>query len=143
MPFPRLPRRIQENNLILRIARQRTAKRLYIREIRSRVARAAAFTALIAAAIGISKLTVQANTHTPTIFTDPTINNLANVNTNTGQISGGPGNGQVSLRSAIIAANAHAGRGNYQFGGRNLSAPNRAGDVGNFQQRQLSQSRLQ
>jgi len=49
----------------------------------------------------------RANNYSPTIFTDPAVS--GGVNATTGVISGGAGAGQVSLRSAVIAANAHAG----------------------------------
>ena len=49
----------------------------------------------------------QATTYTPTVLTDPPVS--GGVNSANGVISGGAGAGQVSLRSAIIAANAHAG----------------------------------
>ncbi len=44
-------------------------------------------------------------TYTPTTFTDPPVS--GGVNSANGVISGGAGNGQVSLRSAIIASNAN------------------------------------
>ena len=48
---------------------------------------------------------IQAAIFTPTITTDPPVSNI--VNTATGVITSGPGSGQVSLRSAVIAANAN------------------------------------
>ena len=45
-----------------------------------------------------------AATYTPTIFTDPPVS--GGVNSANGVITGGAGNGQVSLRSAVIASNA-------------------------------------
>ena len=48
-----------------------------------------------------------ATTYVPTILTDPAVS--GGVNSANGVITGGAGNGQVSLRSAVIAANAHAG----------------------------------
>ena len=47
----------------------------------------------------------RAATFTPTIFTDPPVS--GGVNSANGVITGGAGNGQVSLRSAIIASNAN------------------------------------
>jgi len=49
----------------------------------------------------------RATTYTPTISSDPAVS--GGVNSANGVITGGAGNGQVSLRSAVIAANAHAG----------------------------------
>jgi hypothetical protein len=48
-----------------------------------------------------------ANTYTPTIFTDPAI--TGGVNSANGVITGGTGNGQVSLRSALKAADTLGG----------------------------------
>lgn len=47
----------------------------------------------------------QAVTYTPTIVTDPPVS--GGVNSANGVITGGAGNGQVSLRSAVIASNAN------------------------------------
>ena len=49
----------------------------------------------------------EANTYTPTVFSDPPVS--GGVNAGTGVITGGVGAGQVSLRSAAIAADANAG----------------------------------
>src|SRR4051812_2498806 len=48
---------------------------------------------------------------TPTTYTPTTTSDLTftSVNSSTGVITGGAGNGQVTLRSAFMAANAHAG----------------------------------
>ena len=48
-------------------------------------------------------------TYTPTTLTDFAIGSAANVNSSNGQILAGAGTGQVTLRSAVIAANAHGG----------------------------------
>ena len=65
------------------------------------------FTGLIAS---VAIPLASATTYTPTIFTDPPISGAGiSVNTTNGVITGGAGNGQVSLRSAIFAANNHAG----------------------------------
>ncbi|HSP17686.1 MAG TPA: hypothetical protein VLV78_23275 [Thermoanaerobaculia bacterium] len=74
-----------------------------------RLVRFFAFTMLAAAAISAFAPNAQAVTYTPTTFTDPAIASLASVNSATGVITGGPGNGLVSLRSAVIAANATGG----------------------------------
>jgi len=53
---------------------------------------------------------VRASTFTPTTTSDPPVSGAGvSVNTATGVISGGAGNGQISLRSAVIGANAHPG----------------------------------
>src|SRR5207247_8853951 len=48
---------------------------------------------------------------TPTTYTPTTTSDLTftSVNSANGVITGGTGNGQVTLRSAFIAANAHSG----------------------------------
>ena len=58
---------------------------------------------------------VMALTYTPTVFNDPPVS--GGVNSANGVITGGAGAGQVSLRSAIIAANAHAGADVINLGG--------------------------
>src|SRR4051812_47895733 len=45
-------------------------------------------------------------TYTPNTTTDFAFSSVNNIN---GVISGGPGNGQITLRSAIVAANNNAG----------------------------------
>src|SRR4051794_15443881 len=56
------------------------------------------------------------NTYTPTITTDPAVSGVGiSVNATNGVITGGAGNGQVSLRSAVVAANAHAGADTITF----------------------------
>ena len=53
---------------------------------------------------------VRAATFTPTTTSDfPVSGTGVSVNTGTGVISGGAGNGQITLRSAVIAADAHPG----------------------------------
>src|SRR5438552_13537332 len=63
------------------------------------------FVALIALSPFASSIT-----YTPTTTTDfPVTGAGVSVNSTTGVITGGTGNGQVTLRSAISAANANAG----------------------------------
>ncbi|GEM_PF-3744561 len=52
---------------------------------------------------------VRANTFTVSSTSDFPVSGGSSVNTATGVISGGAGNGQITLRSAVIAANANAG----------------------------------
>ena len=53
---------------------------------------------------------LRANNYTPTTFADPPVSGAGvNVNTATGVITGGAGNGLISLRSATIGANANPG----------------------------------
>jgi hypothetical protein len=54
---------------------------------------------------------------TPNIFTDPAIANETDVNWTTGALSVGPNAGDVSLRSAVIAANHNPGSGVQLSGG--------------------------
>ena len=56
------------------------------------------------------------NAYTPTIATDPPISGAGiSVSSINGVITGGAGNGQVSLRSAVFAANAHGGSNTITF----------------------------
>lgn len=57
---------------------------------------------------------VWANIYTPTIFTDPSI--AGGVNSANGVITGGAGNGQVSLRSALKAADTLGGNHTVNLG---------------------------
>src|SRR5262245_50729612 len=53
---------------------------------------------------------VTPTTYAPTSFQDfPVTGTGISVNSSTGVITGGAGDGQVTLRSAIVAANANAG----------------------------------
>ena len=68
------------------------------------------FTLLLSIGVVLLGSPAEATTYTTTTFTDfPITPGLGGVNTTTGQISGGTGNGQVSLRSAIIASNFEGG----------------------------------
>ena len=61
---------------------------------------------LLITAFLFSAAICRATTYTPTTISDLT---FTSVNSANGVITGGTGNGQVTLRSAFIAANAHAG----------------------------------
>jgi hypothetical protein len=61
-------------------------------------------------AFGAFSVNATAATITPTTFTDPPISGAGiSVNTGNGIITGGAGNGLISLRSAVSATNAHSG----------------------------------
>ncbi len=62
----------------------------------------------------VATASVFATTYTPTILTDPPV--TGGVNSANGVIIGGAGNGQVSLRSSVIAANATGGTNTITLG---------------------------